>query len=78
MKTTTAFSGFAKFANGTERDGFDRDVLKPAPALRRCAHFSGSRPDIVFDGLTAEQLETVRRALTGRGRWFEDVKFSTT
>ena len=76
--TNARHGGFAKFAAASDREAFDRDVLISSPDLRRCAHFSGSRPDIVFDGLTAEQLDTVRRALAGRGRWFEDVRFSTT
>lgn len=76
--TNTRHGGFAQFATAPDREAFDREVLASSPDLRRCAHFGGSRPDIVFDGLTAEQLDTVRHALAGRGRWFEDVQFSTT
>jgi hypothetical protein len=71
-------SGFAQFANEKRRDRFVRTVLDTDPSLKDRAYVAGSRPTIVFDNLTAEQLKKVISALKGLGRWFEDTQFQTT
>jgi hypothetical protein len=71
-------SGFAQFSDDGKRDQFVRAVLDSDADLTSRAYVSGNRPTIVFEKLTAGERERVIEALSGLGRWHEDVQFGPT
>ena len=58
------------------RDG--HDVLGARADWRQHATLARTRPEIVFENLSPDDLRAVRQALNGRGRWFGDIQFEPT
>jgi hypothetical protein len=70
--------GFARFPTLAGRDEFARAVFAATPELQRHVYLPQRRPEIVFEDLSRAQREEVRKALEGRGKWFDDVSFEPT
>lgn len=68
-------AGIAHFATRDIRDQFIAELFANRPDLRERAVVVQSRPDIVFQSLDDEEAADIRRAVAGRGEWFDDVRF---
>jgi len=71
-------SGFLSFASSEQRDAFLADLAKRRPRLG--THFVPSKigSRIVVRDISSEELAQLKNLLDNRGRWFDDVQFSTT
>ena len=70
-------NGFLSFDSFEQRDAFVRSELESRPEMQSHYHVVGSRPDVVVQNVTPDDLSTLKNAVQGRGTWFDDVQFRT-
>lgn len=71
-------SGFLTFDTSEEREAFLSELAKRGPWLRDHLLPSSIGPRIVVRDISSEDLLQLKGMLANRGRWFDDIQFSTT